>query len=281
MGPEIAGRSGAGRAGRRLFVFGLALVAALGLSGAAAQDATGTPAPEGTPAGGADGPQLVVIAPAGELDQGEAFEVEVRIEDVEHLAAFRFAIAFDPDRMEVVPLEGVATPTPGPTAVPSPTPPPTTPVPGAMTLPKDEYLTSLGEFLRNNGDRNQLLCDDPRLGDGKIVVGPCFSVGETTGAPVCVGGPAGASGSGILVKVMFRAKSGGEADLELVDTQLISDDVDPCPNGPPVEIEHSSVDTVVDIKGDSFPWIIVVAIVAVVIVLAGGGGFAYQRTRAR
>lgn len=148
--------------------------------------------PEATPE--EEGTQVVVVPPDEVFALGDEFAVEVRVEDVEHLAGFDFAIEFDPELVSFVGMEDV------------------------------------GDFLVA-GDR-ETVCGDPTV-NGNSVSALCATIAE----PVCLGGPEGPSGSGVLARVVFRAEALGEAVLELSDpTSLILDDIDPCD---PVNVEQA------------------------------------------
>jgi hypothetical protein len=61
----------------------------------------------------------------------------------------------------------------------------------------------------------------------------------TLGAPRCLGGPAGASGSGVLARLTFRADRAGTTALALSNTSLVWDDVQPCnPAAEAVPLPH-------------------------------------------
>ena len=120
---------------------------------------------------------------------GEEFVVEVRIENVEHLAAFGIGLSFDA---------------------------------GAMTLLRWD---DLGEFLET-GDRGGMLCypapDEP------LPENPTPAGCSTAGMPVCFGGPSGPSGNGTLGRAVFRAEHAGATALNVSHAALVWDDVRPC-----------------------------------------------------
>lgn len=120
---------------------------------------------------------------------GDEFVVEVRIEDVEHLSAFQFELAFDE---------------------------------AAMTLVR---WSGLGEMFTTS-QRNATLCyplpDDPHPEESRTA--GC----STLGPPVCIGGPSGPSGAGTLARAVFRAERAGTTALRLTETTLVWDDVRPC-----------------------------------------------------
>ena len=132
-----------------------------------------------------------------------------------------------------------------------------------------ERVEDVGLFLAT-GEREDITCPEPISTEGRLIV---FCV--TNHPPVCVGGPAGASGSGLLARVFFKARGEGVAMLVLSDpTTLALDDIDPCdPNLNIPEIPHTRQSASVELLGgDSFPWLIVGPVIGgVVLVLIGGG----------
>lgn len=188
-------------------------------------------------------PMVSIEAPTDPVKVGGQFEVDVVVQDVEHVASFDFAIAYDTNLLSFQRVEGV------------------------------------GDFLAS-GERQDLLCSDPMDQPGLLSVA-CVTVD----APVCLGGAPGASGSGLLGTVIFKAEGEGLAALDLVSpTDLVLDDIDPCDaaEGATQEIAHGRNGATVQLVSgddDGFPWIIVGPIIGVVAALAllGVGGLAYQR----
>jgi hypothetical protein len=189
--------------------------------------------------------RLEVDAPEQPVPDGGEFTANVLIENVEHLAGYDFRITFDPDKLEVVDVEGEE------------------------------------DFLRT-GERQELFCGVPETPEGSVAV-QC----NTLGPPLCLDGQAGAAGSGVLARVIFRAVGGGKADLEMASSTLALDDfVDCTVDDPQVgSIEHqregnASVDLVGGGGGLSL-WMLIL-IIAGVLVLAlvlGGGGYLWYRRR--
>jgi hypothetical protein len=190
----------------------------------------------------ATGTRIVATAPGEELDQDEVFEVDVSVEDVEGLAAFSFTLAWDPDKVSF------------------------------------QSADAIGMVL-SEGPRSALVnCDEARVADdGGSVAVACV----TGGSPVCLDGEEGASGSGTLARFTLTAEGSGEADIRFSDSRLISDDIEPCNpgEGVPIEIEHETVSTSVDIKGDGMNWLLIGGIALAVIAIAGAGLFAITRMR--
>lgn len=187
-------------------------------------------------------PIVSIEAPSDPIEVGEQFEVDVVVQDAEHVASFDFTIAYDANLLSF------------------------------------QRMESVGDFL-TSGERQDLLCGDPISQTGLLSVA-CVTVD----APVCLGGPPGASGSGLLGTVIFKAEGKGLATLDLVSpTDLVLDDIDPCDaaEGRSVAIEHATRNATVRIAGDDdgFPWIIVGPIIGVVAALAllGAGVLVYQR----
>ena len=120
---------------------------------------------------------------------GEEFVVEVRIENVEHLAAFDIGLSFDVEAMTPVRWE------------------------------------DLGEIF-TTGQRSGMLCfPDP---DEPLPEDPTTAGCSTAGLPVCFGGPSGPSGDGTLGRAVFRAERAGTTALRVSQTALVWDDVRPC-----------------------------------------------------
>ncbi len=190
-----------------------------------------------------DEPALVKIdAPIEPIEAGEEFAVELRVEDVEHLAAFDFTISYDPELVSYGRVEDA------------------------------------GLFL-TTGERAEITCPEAISTEGELNV---FCVTNLGVRLFCWGGPAGASGSGLLARVFFKARSGGVAMLELIDpTTLALDDFSPCDlnlNIP--EIPHTRQSASVELLGDGgFPWLIVGPIIGVVALLVIGVGIGLSLRR--
>jgi hypothetical protein len=131
-----------------------------------------------------------------------------------------------------------------------------------------ERVEDEGQFLAT-GEREDITCPEAISREGELIV---FCV--TPDLPFCMGGPSGASGSGLLARVFFKARGEGVAMLELSDpTTLALDDINPCDsnlNTPP--IPHTRQNASVELLGGGgFPWLIVGPIIGVVALLVIGG----------
>lgn len=214
--------------------------------------------------------RIEIDAPVEPVPKGEEFGVLVQVEDVQHLAGFDFTIEYDPKRLQ--PLEQEA---------PQEGTPEATPV--VEVIDGDRVAvrgSGIGEFLTTSERREGLVCSDPFAEDNKITVS-CV----TTGPPLCLEGLSGASGSGLLGRVLFKSKGGGSTTLELVKTTLVLDDVQPCDPAEFIvqEIPHRREGASVElIGGDGPPWLIIGPSIGVgVLLLLGGGlaGFRWYRRR--
>jgi hypothetical protein len=95
----------------------------------------------------------------------------------------------------------------------------------------------------------------------------------------------GASGSGVLGRVLFKSKGGGITTLELTDTSLALDDVEPCDLDPDIgqvpAIPHRVDGATIELaETGGIPWLIigpVIGVVVVVIIVGGVGGFVWSR----
>ena len=188
-------------------------------------------------------PALVKIdAPIEPIEAGEEFAVELLVENVEHLAAFDFAISYDPELMSY------------------------------------ERVEDAGQFLAT-GERQNISCPDAIATDGKLSL---FCVTRVLGA-YCVGAPAGASGSGLLARVFFKARGEGVAMLTLSDatTTLVLDDYSPCDlNFTVPKIPHTLQGASVELLGgDGLPWLILGPAIGVVALLVIGGGIGLSMRR--
>lgn len=206
------------------------------------------------------------------IPEGEEFEVQVLVEQVEHLAGFQFAIGFDPELIE--PVFGSASETPSDATVPE-----GTPVEGSNTI----KTANLGEFLRSSG-REEILCSPAVAEEGRALV-TCSLLGP----PVCAGGEPGVSGDGLLGSLYFESKGGGTTELTVADSDLVLDDI-----APPCEIAEESDIVVIPIQhqregvtieleaSDSNSGVILGIIVGVIVALVVvGGGTAYLFYRRR
>jgi len=137
-----------------------------------------------------------------------------------------------------------------------------------------------GQVLES-GDRQDIQCPDLPGGDGSVVVN-C----NTFNAPVCLGGPEGVSGSGLLATVFFRSKGNGDATFELTTSTMALDDFQDCedPDSPVLAIPHlRGEDVTVDLAGggggSSIGLIIGIIAGVVVVVVVGAGGLIWYRRR--
>lgn len=216
---------------------------------------TSTPAPDGALL------RLEIDAPEEPIAKGEEIEVTVLVEDVEHLAGFGLSIQYDPKRLEPVERELTEEGTPRPT-----------PLEGESG--GEETLVSasdVGAFLATSERGEGMICPDPSAKGGRVLLS-CVTVGP----PVCLDGLPGASGSGVLGRVLFKSKGGGVTTLDLTDTSLALDDAEPCdPEGllQPPAIPHQVEGATIELASvGGIPWAIVGPIIAVVVVLVIGGG---------
>ncbi len=206
--------------------------------------------------------RLEIDAPDEPVPKGEEIEVTVLVEDVEHLAAFGLSIQYDPKRLEPVERELTEEATPPPT-----------PLEGESGA--EETLvsaTDVGAFLATSERGEGMICPDPSAKGGRVLLS-CVTVGP----PVCLDGLPGASGSGVLGRVLFKSKGGGVTTLDLINTSLALDDADPCdpdallqPPAIPHQVEGATIELASG--GGGIPWVIVGPIIAVVVVLVIGGG---------
>lgn len=107
--------------------------------------------------------------------------------------------------------------------------------PGQMRfLRAEETETFLG-----SGERQAVTCEEPAVSEGAVVVS-CVALAP----PLCAGGPAGASGNGLLGRFVFQADAPSVAELALTESRLILDDVEPCEDAEELvdEIPHDTVD---------------------------------------
>ena len=143
-----------------------------------------------------------------------------------------------------------------------------------LTIAYDPELMSfrraedVGEFLAS-GERSDMICADPMDRENQVIL-TCTTANQA----VCIGGPPGPVGSGLLARLVFVAE-GGDISLELTEAGLFLDDVTPCrPDADVPEIPLTLENTTVELKGKSgFPWLIVGPIIGAVVVLVGGGAW--------
>jgi hypothetical protein len=202
---------------------------------------------------------------------GQEFAVEVLVENVEHLAGFDFTIEYDPKLLEPVKAtedgDGEGTPAPS------------------------DGLDGTSEFVQVRGEAGEFLATSER-GENILCTGPFVRGDEnrvsvscvTLGPPLCLGGQAGASGSGLLGRVVFTSRGDGTTTLKLAQTTLALDDLQPCdPESNTVPIAHNRQDALVELtSGGGLPWVIIGPIIGVgVVVLLGGGLVGFLRYRRR
>lgn len=177
-------------------------------------DVNATPTEEATP-----GPEVktivsITVDPAIQpIPKGDEFEVQVSIDQVEHMAGFEFSIGYDPKRVEPVFVSGSSN---------SATAQQETPAKGGAA--KVVKTANLGQFLNSSGrPADEVLCSDATA-QGSTALVTC----NLLGAPLCAGGQPGASGSGVLGTVFFKSKGGGTTTLHLAKTDLALDDFSDC-----------------------------------------------------
>ena len=221
-----------------------------------------TPAATGTPEPTTNTILRIDIVTEKEpVPKGDEFEAQVKVENVEHLAAFDFTMSYEPKRLEPVEQEIAESGDARGGVI------------GARVL-------DVGQFLGTSPRGEGMVCDDPKADlDNHAVTVSCV----TTGPPVCFDGPAGASGSGLLGRVIFKSKGGGITTLTLSDSTLVLDDVKPCDpvDGAAQSIPHSRVDATVELeKSGGQPWLLIGIIVGLVALGLAGGGYLWYRRRA-
>jgi len=218
--------------------------------------------------------RIEIVAEELVVPVGDIIQARVVVENVEHLAGFGFTMNFDPDKLR--PVGGTSDTGATPEGTPDPN------LSGGGDLIQ---VDELGAFLEasERGEVSDisggLLCPDPVSQNGRVVVG-C----STLGPPACLGGAAGASGSGVLAVVPFESRGGGVTALELSESTLVLDDVEPCdPDGSAVAIEHQLEGASIELaeKDSSSMLIIIIVAVVVVVVVAAGGAFGYLWYRQR
>jgi len=219
-----------------------------------------TPAATGTPEPTTNTILRIDIVTEKEpVPKGDEFEAQVKVENVEHLAAFDFTMSYEPKRLEPVEQEITESGDAREGVI------------GARVL-------DVGQFLGTSARGEGMVCDDPKADlDNHAVTVSCV----TTGPPVCFDGPAGASGSGLLGRVIFKSKGGGTTKLTLSSSTLVLDDVEPCDpdEGAPQSIPHSRIDATVELEKSGPPWLLIGIIVALVVLGLAGGGYLYWYRR--
>ena len=227
--------------------------------------ATGTPAETGTVV------SIEILAEEVPVKEGEILQARILVEDVEHLAGFSFFLTYDDDKLRPVGLDSSSDGTPPDT--------------GAQPPPVDSEgdpveVSALGEFLLDSDRGPSMSCGTPTAEGGRVGV-----VCSTFEAPVCLGGPAGASGSGVLAVIPLESRGGGLTTLNLVQSTLVRDDWDPCDpvNSTAEPILHTTRGASIELVSlDGTPiWLIVLIVVVVLAVLGGGGWFGYRWYRQR
>lgn len=215
----------------------------------------------------------VTVNPAIQpIPEGDEFEVQVSVEQVEHLAGFQFAIGFDPELIEPVLASESTTPTDA-------TAPEGTPVQGANTIKTE----NLGEFLKSSG-RENILCSPAVVEEGRALV-TCSLLGP----PVCAGGEPGVSGDGLLGSLFFKSKGGGTTEITVADSDLVLDNIaEPCDIAEEADIEvipiqHRRENTTIELEAsDSNSGLVIGIVVGVIVALVVvGGGTAYLFYRRR
>jgi hypothetical protein len=264
----------------RLVLFLVAVFGALALSAstALAQEETapptleeGVPTPEPTVEEDIDPESntvvLIQVDPAIQpIPEGEQFNAQVMVENVDHLAAFDFTITYDPERIDPV-LDPEATPEEGAT------------VEGGTPI----TASDLGLILEGS-ERGEALSCPLHFNRGNQVTVSC----NTFAPPVCLDGPAGASGSGVLATLPFVSKGGGDTTLVLTGSTLALDDIDPCDPEADfqiIRIPHRRQDSQIELEGGgggslSSTTIAGIAIgVIAVAAIAGSAGLIWYRRR--
>ena len=274
--------SAIGRPGRRALALAVAATLAallLAPSASLAQEATPTPTP------GAATTILRVEAPEGPFSKGEQFDVQLVVENVEHLSGFEAYIAYNSDQLRLVSgqmeplfLEGEREPQ----CLDSPNgwvelsgsvdqlDTKLNTIQGVITQPNEEEGTVTAWFPASETDK--------ALEAGKVEQTRVFINCVSVGAAVSLGGPAGVSGSDALATMTFEAIGAGTAELQLQDTELLLDDVDP-PGDPASQvipsIPHETESASVELEGGgggSSPWLIIGVAAGVVVALLVVGG---------
>jgi hypothetical protein len=248
--------------------------------GVSAQQPTPTPsAPQGaaTPTEGDVATQLRVEAPEGPFSTGEQFDVQLLIENVEHLAGFDVFIDYDHTQLRLVSgqmepffLEGEREPQCGDS------PNGWVELSGNTSQIESDLSAVRGAVIQSNPPEDTVTAwfpateTDQALEAGQVertrVFINCFSVGP----PVSLGGAPGVSGSGQLATVSFEALGDGTAELPVSQSGLLLDEIDPPadPDGQVVMIPHDPQGASVELEGDGggSSWF-VIAVGALVLLL--------------
>jgi hypothetical protein len=251
------------------------------LSAAGAQEPTDGPTPaatiptgEATPAATVEPTpdlsvktlvRIEVDAQTKPIPSGQEFEARVMVDNVEHLAGFSFTISYDPKRLQPVqPSSAEITPE-------------ATPVAGLNGNPVKNR--ALGDILASSPRKDGVICSGP-VAQNSTVAAACV----TRFPPICLGGPVGASGSGLLGAVYFKSNGGGSTTLTLAASDLVLDDVQPPCD--PVDFQVQAIPnrrqnlTIELAKGGSSSSLLVVIIgVVVVVIIGGAGGYLWYRRR--
>lgn len=216
--------------------------------------------------------RIEIVAPEVPVPVGDIIQARVVAENVEHLAGFSLFIAYDSDKLRPLELEdgGGGTPAEG---AEGPT--------GVNTEGVPVQSDQVGAFVEGSGRGQSLFCPPPAEQAGRVSV-----ICITNEAPVCLGGPAGASGSGVLAVIPFESKGGGVTSLGLTESTLALDDwADPCDPGvsSAEPILHTVQGASVELapKDSASMLIIIIIVVAVVLAVATGGAFGYRWYRQR
>ncbi len=204
------------------------------------------------------------------IPSGQEFEARVMVDNVEHLAGFSFTISYDPKRLQPV-KPSSAEITPGFT-------PADTPVAGLNGNPVKHR--AIGDIFASSPRKDGVICSGT-VAQNSTVVAACV----TRFPPICLDGPDGASGSGLLGAVYFKSKGGGPTTLTLAASDLVLDDVQPPCD--PVDFQVQAIpnrreNAIIDLaKGGSSSTLLVVIIGVVVVVVIGGGvgGYLWYRRR--
>ena len=203
----------------------------------------------------------------GPFNAGQEFDARVMVDNVDHLAGFSWTIGYDPKRLEPVKASGSW-------GTVGPTPP--------LTLQGDSVKgRAVGEFLSTSARASGMFCAGPAAQNNGVQT-TCV----TNNPPVCLGGPAGPSGSGLLGTVTFKSKGGGKTTLTLSTSELVADDVEP-PCDPtqvvqtiPIPNRQQNADVLLT-GGDSSSTMlyVIIAVIVVVVGVGGGGGYLWYRNR--
>jgi len=242
-------------------------VATIAASTSEATPATPTPGgPTATPDLSIKTVVRIEVVDPGPFNAGREFEARVLVDNVDHMAGFSWAISYDPKRLEPVKASGT-----GGTVGPTP----------ALTLQGDQIKgRAIGEFLSSSARASGMFCAGPAAQNNEVQ-----STCVTNNPPVCLGGPAGPSGSGLLGAVAFKSKGGGKTTLTLSTSELVADDVEqPCD---PADLRTVSIPNrqqnaeVVLTGGNSSSTMlyIIIAVIVVVVGVGGAGGYLWYRNR--